>query len=338
MNPFRTPAFPLLPALVFLFSLFLLSCTSGNETSPYEDLLSKDPYKQLTDSIHDYPDNDNYYFQRAILLNKDNQQEPALADFQKAWSLRKEENYAVGISNVLLEKNDPTAIRFLQAALKELPESIFLQLSLARAYVNATQDDSALLVCAALLALEPEQANTLLLQAELLEKKGDISGAIQSLEKANIALPGNKEIIDKLMYLHAENKNPKALKMAETIIQLDSLRIHPGAHYIKGIYYDNIGDKTKAIEAFDDAIKNDHRYLNAYIEKGKILLSQNKIKEALSTFTLANTVSPSFPDAWYWIGRCQELMGQKAEAKLNYEKAYGLDKTFTEAKEAAGKL
>ncbi len=338
MNSFRTIAFSLILVSTGLFSLLLFSCGSANESSPFGDLLSQPPYKQLTDSIQDQPGNDNYYFQRAILLNKNNQQAPALADFKKAWSLRKEENYALGISNVLLEKNDPATIRFLQEAIKELPESIFLQLSLAKAYVNAAKEDSALLICDALLILEPDQVNTLLLQAELLEKKGDIASSVQALEKANIALPGNKEIIDKLMYQYAETKNPKALQIAEAIIQQDSLRMHTGAHYIKGIYYDNIGDKTKAIKAFDDAIKNDHRYLNAYIEKGKIYLSQNKTKEALSSFTLANTVSPSFPDAWYWIGRCQELMGQKAEAKLNYEKAYGLDKSFTEAKEAAAKL
>jgi tetratricopeptide (TPR) repeat protein len=58
----------------------------------------------------------------------------------------------------------------------------------------------------------------------------------------------------------------------------------------------------------------------------------------MKTFALANTISPSFADAWYWIGRCQEFLGQKEEAKLNYERAYGLDKTFTEAKEAAEKI
>jgi hypothetical protein len=31
-------------------------------------------------------------------------------------------------------------------------------------------------------------------------------------------------------------------------------------------------------------------------------------------------------------------MGHKAEAKVNYERAYGLDKSMTEAKEAANKL
>ena len=78
-----------------------------------------------------------------------------------------------------------------------------------------------------------------------------------------------------------------------------------------------------------------YNYLNAYIEKGKVLLDQKKVDDALKTFQLANTISPAFPDAYYWIGRCQEEMGKKQDAKLSYEKAYGLDKTFTEAKEAA---
>src|SRR5688500_19853592 len=53
--------------------------------------------------------------------------------------------------------------------------------------------------------------------------------------------------------------------------------------------------------------------------------SQKKTNEALKTFQLANTITPSFPDAWYWIGRCQEILGDKAEAKQSYEKAYELE-------------
>ena len=65
---------------------------------------------------------------------------------------------------------------------------------------------------------------------------------------------------------------------------------------------------------------------------------RKKPMEALKTFELANTITPSFADAWYWMGRCQEILGDKAEAKQNYEKAYELDNTFTEAKEAAEKI
>jgi hypothetical protein len=38
------------------------------------------------------------------------------------------------------------------------------------------------------------------------------------------------------------------------------------------------------------------------------------------------------------MGRCQEALGQKTEAKMNYDRAYGLDKSFIKAKEAAEKI
>ena len=151
-------------------------------------------------------------------------------------------------------------------------------------------------------------------------------------------MPSNREIINKLAYQYAETKNSKAIQLADSLISKDSQRLFAEPYYIRGMYYSNISDRTKAIESFDATIKQDHRYLNAYIEKGKILLDQKKTNEALKTFELANTITPSFPDAWYWMGRCQEILGDKAEAKQSYEKAFELDNTFTQAKEAADKI
>ncbi len=52
----------------------------------------------------------NFYFRRAVLLNTNNLPEPALADFKKAWSLKKEEKYAFGLGNLLLDKKPDSAI------------------------------------------------------------------------------------------------------------------------------------------------------------------------------------------------------------------------------------
>ena len=67
-------------------------------------------------------------------------------------------------------------------------------------------------------------------------------------------------------------------------------------------------------------------------------MTRKKFNEALKTFQLVNTISATFPDAYFWMAKCEEALGQKEEAKLNYQRAYGLDKTFTEAKEAADKI
>jgi tetratricopeptide (TPR) repeat protein len=65
------------------------------------------------------------------------------------------------------------------------------------------------------------------------------------------------------------------------------------------------------------------------------LFDEKKYNDAVKVFQLALKVSASYADAYYWLGRCQEALGQKAEAKLNYQRAYGLDKSLTEAKDAA---
>jgi tetratricopeptide (TPR) repeat protein len=321
-----------------LFIVWVASCNNKKSSSPYDEILSQPLFSSITDSIRKEPGRDDLYFRRAVLLNKNNFPEPALADFRKAWALAKKEVYAVGVSNILLEKKPDSAIVFLNEAIKEMPNSLFLPISLARSYDALNKTDEALKVCDAILEKEPTQVNALLLQSELLEKKGDTTGMIASLEKAYGLIPFNRGITNKLAYQYAETKNAKALVLADSLISKDSLKIHAEPYYIKGLYYSNINEKARAIQLFNTTIKTDHRYLNAYIEKGKILFDQEKMGDALKTFQLANTITPSFPDAWYWIGRCQEILGDKVRAKENYEKAYELDNTFTEAKEAAQKI
>lgn len=318
--------------------IFIASCKDDEPASPFADILTQPPYTKLTDSIQNQPNRSELYFRRAILLNQNNFPEPALADFKKAWSLDKQEDYALGAANLLLAKNKDEAIDFINDALKDLPDNLLLQLSLAHAYDEQNKTDEALAVCNDILKKQPAFVSALILQSDLLQKKGDGNAAAVSLENALRAVPGNIEIANKLAYLYAENKNPKVLSLADSLIAKDTLKIYPEPLYIKGIYYSNTGEKEKAIQAFNETIRLSYNYLNAYIEKGKIYFDQKKIAEALKTFELANTISPAFPDAYYWIGKCQEAQGQKEDAKLSYEKAYSLDKTFTEAKEAADKI
>ena len=74
------------------------------------------------------------------------------------------------------------------------------------------------------------------------------------------------------------------------------------------------------------------------MDKGRTLLDAKNPKAALQSFGLAARITPSFADAYFWMGKCQEALGNKAEAKQLYGQAYGLDKNLKEAREAAGRL
>lgn len=318
--------------------ILLISCNDKNNTSPYDDILARQPFAPLTDSIRKEPARDELWFRRGVLLNKNNYPEPALADFRKAWTLAKDERYALGVSTILLGKNPDSSLIFLKKAIQELPNSLLLKLSLARAYESKGETEMALNACNTILSAYPDQVDVLKMTADLLDKTDKGDSAIILLERAYQLAPFDIDLNYSLAYRYAESKNAKIIPLCDSLIRIDSLNLHAEPYYYKGIYFSNINDKTKALSMFEQAIGRNYQYLNAHIEKGRVLYEQKKFTAALKAFTLANTISPKFPDAWFWMGKSQEALGQKEEARLNYLKAYGLDQSFIEAKEAADKI
>ncbi len=261
----------------FTAMILLISCHDKNNSSPFDKILSQPPYAALTDSIRKEPKRDDLLFRRAVLLNQNNLPEPALADFQQAWSLKKEEKYAFGISNLLLAKKPDSAVIFLNNALKELPNSFLLRLTLARGYDAQNKLDEALKICDDILLINLEQVDVLKMKADLLDKKGDLPGAIQILEKAYTLTPFDINLNYLLADKYASANNSKVIHLCDSLINADSLHIHPEPYYFKGIYYSNINDKAKALAMFNEALQHDYYYLNAYIEKGTIQYDEKKI-------------------------------------------------------------
>ena len=272
------------------------------------------------------------------MLNKASFPEPALADFRKAWSIRKDERYAFGVSTILLDKRPDSAIAFLDEALKQLPESMLLGISLARALERQDKKKEALDLCNRLLESNPEQVDVMKMKASLLDEAGQLKEAISQLEKAYALTPYDVELNHYLALKYAENKNPRVLKLCDSLIKKDSLGLRAEPYYYKGIYFSNLQQKEKALQLFNDAIQHDYYFLDAHIEKGIVLYEQKKFREAYTAFNLAMTISPKYADAYYWMGKSQQALGEKEEARLNYQRAYGLDNSFREAKDSADKL
>ncbi len=327
-----------LTSLVFV--LVIIACNNNDVKDPYEDIFTQTPFAPITDSIREAPDNDELYFRRAVLLNTNNFPEPALADFRSAWSIKKREPYALGISTILLEKKPDSAVVFLKQAVADIPGSNLLQLSLARAYDAQGKLDDAILICDEILRKNPEQVDVMKMKADLLDRKGDSKHAISLLEQAYYITPFDVELNYELALKYAEARDPKVLRLCDSLLKADTdiSNLHAEPAYYKGIYYSNIGDKSKAIILFNEAISRNYYYLNAHIEKGRAYFDQKNIAEARKSFDLALTISPKFPDAYFWIAKCMEAEGKKEEAKLNYLRAFSLDPGFVEAKEAAEKI
>ncbi len=110
--------------VAFLFTglIFISSCNDKGTDSPFSDILDNAPYLVYTDSIKQFPKNDELYFRRGVLLNSNNLPEPALEDFKTAWQIKKDERYAYGFGNLLLDKKPDSAILFLNNAINRITQ------------------------------------------------------------------------------------------------------------------------------------------------------------------------------------------------------------------------
>ena len=313
----------------------LFACNNAGETS--DSLLSQPPFDQLTDSIQKAPQNAGLYYRRGVLLYQNNQLPYAETDIRKAWQLEPKEEYALSLTTILKQKSPDSALLFLQEATQKLPGSIALQIGLARGYQKKGENEKALAVTDKIISQYPGQLDALTLKSEILGGQQKKSESLRYLERAYALVPSDPALAYDLAYEYADVKNPKALTISDSILKAKTPE-HEKAYYIKGVYYVNVGNMVEALKNFDNAIRTNYNFLDAYRDKGQLLLDQKKFEAALKTFELALKVAPASADFYFLIGKTQEAMGNKAEAKVNYQRAYGLDKSMTEAKEAADQL
>jgi tetratricopeptide (TPR) repeat protein len=313
--------------------VFIASCNNGTE----DDMLSKPPYGKLTDSIEQDPANAGLYFRRGTLLYRDGYLDKAESDIHKAWEIEPREQYALTIADLLKQlKKDP--LDFLQSAVTKMPNSPFLNIELAYSYLDKNRLDKVMEICNKLIAQHPNNIDALLLKARVLKEQKLDAQAIHVLESAYQYAPGDVELVHTLAFDYAETKDPRAITLSDSLIKMDTEHSHAEPYYFKGVYYSNTGKHAEAIRQFDEAIRTNHNFIDAYINKGIIYYDQKKYEEALSVFALASRVSADEAYPYYWIAKTQQAMGNTADAKQNYTRAYGLDKTMENARDSAARL
>ncbi len=301
-------------------------------------ILKSPPYASLTDSIRLFPQLASLYFRRGDLLSRNNQHELAEADYRNAWTLQPDEETGLRYASTLSITNKPAeALRLLQECTLKYPGNIAFKRMAGELYVQAGQTARALGLFDTMLQADSADFEAWYEKGLLLEQVKDTSGAIGALLKAWTIQPLNTYALE-LAHIYAESGNKSALQLCNQVIRKDSAGELTDPYFIKGIYYSNTGAYKNAITQFDSCIRRDWKFTEAYLEKGIAFFKQKNYDEALHTFRMTATVSNTYPDAYFWIGRCYEASKKKEEARQFYERALSLDKRFTEAREALNRV
>jgi len=328
------------------FYLMLSLCLSatacnghGNNTKEEDAILKKPPFAALTDSINENAaDKAGLYFRRGDLLSRNDRHELAANDYKKAWELHPDETTGLRYASTLSIISRPQeAIRLLEDCRKKFPGNPGFANMLADLYLQVGQTKHALQLYNDMLRADSSDFEAWYEKGLLEEKTQDTTGALASLRRAFTLQPVNTYALE-LAYIYAMTRNAASIGLCDAVLQKDSTHELVDPMFIKGIYYANIGQTKQAIVQFDSCIRRDWKFTDAYREKGIILFHQAKYAEALEVFQMSVKVSNTYPDGYFWIGRCYEATGHKEEATLFYQRALALDKDFTEARDRIQRL
>ena len=323
-------------ALIFLpvFFCLLLSC---HEHAGEPD--AADPrFAGIDDSIRKFPGNASLYFERASRLVRLNEREAANPDYKKAWTLDPKPDYLTPYAANLAVLGDPAErLKLLQEGAKRFQGEPQINRLLADAYAQSGSPATATALYAAMLQKDSTDFETWYEKGLLEEQLKDSGAAMLSLQQAYRLQPLDEYGLE-LAHLYAEKNNPAALRLCDAILRNDAAHSQTDPFLIKGIYYANVHQYPQAVIQFDSCIGRDWKTTQAYLEKGIVFFKQKKFAEALGIFQMAATVSNTEPDAYFWMGRCDEALGKKEEAGVNYQRAIALDRNFTEAKEGAERV
>lgn len=190
-----------------------------------------------------------------------------------------------------------------------------------------------------LLAKDSSNPAWLYIKADALEKSGDTTAALLHYNKAVNSAGVFAEAELRAANLFAETGNKNALVLCDNLLKNQgAIRFRSDVLMIKGIYYTKAQQTEKALEVFNQIIREDYSYMDAYIEKGLVYYDLKKYMDAWNVFKKSTEIKNAFADGYFWMAKAEEKMNKKEEAIANYKRSLALDQSLSEAREALKRL
>ncbi len=191
-------------------------------------------------------------------------------------------------------------------------------------------------------ALALTQLDSLLLNDSLNNmlwfKKGRIYEQLQDTNQAiqayffSIRIYPNVNTELYLANLLAERRDSLSLSLTQPILLLQE---HPdivaNANFIRGVYYSRIHRYNMALQYFNQAIAENFKLMEAYIEMSEIYSKNKSYAEAIGILSTAIQVNPNYADNYYFMGEIYQQKKDTTQAIAFYKTALSLDTTITKA-------
>ncbi|MFL5574673.1 MAG: tetratricopeptide repeat protein [Gemmatimonadaceae bacterium] len=189
----------------------------------------------------------------------------------------------------------------------------------ARAHSDAGETTAAVTAYRQLLKIDPKHARARNNLALLLERRGNVQGALEELELAIAAEPDNVSLLlnraavlsSHLRFEQAEQDLRRALRFGETAETLTNL----------GMVLSKGGRAREAVEPLRRAVDLAPNNAAAYYYLAEVYNRLDQLPAALAAYEQAAALQPSNWRAYKGVGNVLDRMGRPAEASVAHRKA-----------------
>ncbi|TAN11663.1 MAG: tetratricopeptide repeat protein [Chitinophagaceae bacterium] len=331
----------MLPALGWFAACHHPDKNAHSETVPAQNsdsLFQSDRLKKITDSIRQFPDSSNLYFERGGMLYVMKEYALAGKDIQKAIDLDPMRvDFYIALGEIqITENNFPHAANAFKKALQLDPKNLMARLQLSFSLYNQKDYEGTIRETDTLLKIDPHIARAYGIQSQAYEALKDTVKSLVLMKKAVDLAPNDYDALMAMGDLLLRHHQDSALQYYERAKAADTTQGEP--LFCIGLYYMQKNEPRKATNAYKACIARDAFYVDAYLNLGKIYENENDWQDALKVYNLATQISPTSSEAFYHRGLCFEKLNNIKAAINDYENALDLKSTNAEAKAALARL
>jgi len=217
------------------------------------------------------------------------------------------------------------AIPMLKKATAADPRNLAFRLALAHSCLWSKQYQCVLDEYHEILTLNAESAEADMLAGEALDEMKDNAGAVQQFRAAVKADPREPGVHFGLGYLLW-----KLMQYEEAAHEFEAELTNNPQHAQSLAYWADSDVRLNHPEAagplLDKAIKLDEKIGLAHLDRGILLADAGRKDDALREYKIAERLTPNDQNIHYRLGRFYQALGQKDEAKAEFDKTRSLQK------------
>jgi tetratricopeptide (TPR) repeat protein len=188
----------------------------------------------------------------------------------------------------------------------------------------------------AVLKADPYVAEAYYLKALNRKEMGDTVAAVSLFQTAVEQAPDMLEAYEQMAVIFAAQNDPVSIHYYDNALSIDSSRIN--LWYGKGKFLQDQGQFAAAKKCYEAILRRDAFNQFAHYNLGYLYYAQEQYELAVDHFAEVIYTNPNYVYAFYARGLCFKELGNRAQAKYDFQNALKLDPDFEDAAQELQKM